>query len=443
MAAEPTALYGDYTARHKKSLTAALILHDIGSKDERKTWVEDFKAGKIDLLFVFNMLLTGFDARRLKKLYLGRVIRKHNLLQALTRVNRPYEDFRYGYVVDFADISKEFEETNQRYLKELNDELGDELEHYSHLFKSAEEIQSEIEQIRDILFLFDTENAEEFSRQISRIQDRATVLALKKALADARSLYNLIRLQGEYAFLDQLDFQKLGRLYRETCNHLDLLNLKESLESNADTTGLLNVALEEVLFTFIKVGEEELVLADTLKNTLRQTREALADNFDPQDPRFITLKEELERLFKKKKLSEVSQEEMTANIGTLSAIHEQVKALNRQNNQLRAKYQGDAKYTRVHKRLIERGALSETERRLFEALSGVKKQADDQVLQNTQLLANEAFFERMMMPLVIGEFQTRRKIKLNPDTSRAINQLVVNEYRNEFASGNRRGVQAW
>ena len=435
-----------YLTRKKhanKVKSAALILHDIGSKDERKEWVEDFKAGKIDLLFVFNMLLTGFDARRLKKLYLGRVIRKHNLLQALTRVNRPYQDFRYGYVVDFADISKEFKETNQRYLKELNDELGDELEQYSHLFKSAEEIQSEIEQIRDILFSFDTENAEEFSRQISQIQDRATVLALKKALADARSLYNLIRLQGEYSFLDQLDFHKLNQLYRETSNHLDLLNLKENLESSADTTGLLNVALEDVIFKFTKVGEEELVLADKLKNTLRQTREALANNFDQQDPKFITLKEELERLFKKKKLSEVTQEEMTANIGALSAIHEQVKELNRQNNRLRAKYQGDAKYTRIHKRLLEHGTLSETERSLFEALSGVKQLADNQVLLNTQLLANEAFFERMMMPIVIGEFQTHRKIKLNPNASRTINQLVVTEYRNEFASGNRTGVQAW
>jgi type I restriction enzyme R subunit len=435
-----------YVTRQKeanKVKSGALILHDIGSKQERKEWVEDFKAGKIDLLFVFNMLLTGFDAHRLKKLYLGRVIRKHNLLQALTRVNRPYQDFRYGYVVDFADISKEFEETNQRYLQELNDELGDELEHYSHLFKSAEEIQGEIEQIRDILFSFNTENGEEFSRQISQIQDRAVVLALKKALADARSLYNLIRLQGEYSFLDQLDFQKLNQLYRETSNHLDLLNLKESLESSADTTGLLNVALEEVLFKFIKIGEEELVLADKLKNTLRRTREDMSDNFDQQDPRFITLKEELERLFKKKKLNEVTQEEMTANIGALNAIHEQVKELNRQNNRLRAKYQGDAKYTRIHKRLLERGTLSETERSLCEALSGVKQQADDQVLQNTQLLANEAFFERMMMPLVIGEFQTQRKIKLNPDASRAINQLVVTEYRTEFASGNRTGAHTW
>jgi type I restriction enzyme R subunit len=443
-AAEPP--QASYTAVQKqanKVKSGALILHDIGSKDQRKDWVEDFKAGKIDLLFVYNMLLTGFDARRLKKLYLGRVIKAHNLLQALTRVNRPYQDFRYGYVVDFADIRKEFDETNRRYFDELQGELGDELEHYSHLFKSAEEIRGEIETIKDALFQFDTLNAETFSQQISQIQDRSTVLALKKALADARSLYNLIRLQGEYDFLQQLDFQKLNQLYRETSNHLDLLNLKENLESNADTANLLNAALEDVLFMFTKVREEELVLADQLKNTLRRTREALADNFDPQDPKFISLKEELERLFKKKKLNQVTQDEMNANIGVLDAIHKQVKELNRQNNQLRAKYQGDAKYTRIHKRLIEQGALPETERRIFEALSGVKQQADDQVLQNTQLLTNESYFERMMMPLVIGEFQARQKIKLNPEASRTINGLVVAEYLNEFATGNRTGAPTW
>lgn len=423
--------------------SGALILHDVGSKQERKDWVEDFKAGKIDLMFVYNMLLTGFDAKRLKKLYLGRVIRKHNLLQALTRVNRPYKDFRYGYVVDFADISKEFDATNKAYFDELQAELGDEFEHYSSLFKSAEEITQEIEAIKDILFSFNIENAEEFSRQLSQIQDRATVLALKKALADARSLYNLIRLQGEYQFLQQLDFQKLNQLYRETCNHLDLLNLKESIESSADTTNLLNVALEDVMFMFTKIGEEELVLADTLKSTLRQTREALADNFDPQDPKFITLKEELERLFKKKKLNEVTQADMAANIGALNTIYDKVKELNRQNNQLRAKYQGDTKYTRIHKRLLERGSLTQTERRLFEALSGVKQLADEQVLQNVQLLANESYFEKMMMPLVIGEFQTRHKIKLDPDASRTINHLVVAEYVNEFNSGKRTGARTW
>ena len=421
----------------KKVNSAALILHDIGTKEERKDWVEDFKAGKIDLLFVFNMLLTGFDAPRLKKIYLGRVIRKHNLLQALTRVNRTYRDFRYGYVVDFADIRKEFDATNKAYFDELQLELGDEMEHYSNLFKSQDEIRQEIEHIKDVLFRFDIENAEIFTDQISQIQDREIISALKKALGDAKGLYNLIRLQGEYSALDDLDFAKLSTLYRETCSHLDMLNLKESIEQGTDTANLLNVALEDVIFKFIKVGEEELVLADKLKNTLRQTREALASNFDQQDPKFVSLKEELERLFKKKNLSEVTQDEMVANIDALNKIHEHVRELNRENNQLRQKYHGDAKYTRIHKRLQERGGISESERKIFEALAGVKQDADEQVLNNSQILDNESYFERQMMPLVIRRFKGEQNIQLNADASRYINHLVVAEYLNEFSTGAR------
>ncbi len=443
MVAGVTPTYTAQRMQANKVKSAALILHDVGNKEERKNWVEAFKAGKIDLLFVYNMLLTGFDAKRLKKLYLGRVIRRHNLLQALTRVNRTYKNLRYGYVVDFADIREEFDATNKAYFEELQIELGDEMEHYSQLFKSAEEIAQEIDQIKDVLFRFDTENAEVFSQQISQIQDRTTVQVLKKALANARSLYNLIRLQGKYEFLQHLDFQKLNWLYRETSNHLDMLNLKESIEHSTDTTNLLNVSLEDVLFRFTKIREEELVLADKLKNTLRITREALAGNFDQQDPKFITLKEELERLFKKKNLSEVTQDEMNQNIDILNQIHDKVKELNRANNQLKAKYYGDAKYTRIHKRLLEHGTLTEPQRRIFEALTGVKEQADEQVLQNTQLLDNESYFERMMMPLVISEFKTRQKINLNPEISRYINHLVVTEYMNEFASGSTRGERAW
>lgn len=443
VAEPPPTAYAESVKQAQKVKSAALILHDIGTKEERKNWVEDFKAGKIDLLFVYNMLLTGFDAKRLKKLYLGRVIRKHNLLQALTRVNRTYKDFRYGYVVDFADISKEFDATNKAYFDELQSELGDEMEHYSHLFKSQEEIKQEIEHIKDVLFRFDTDNMEEFCNQISQIQDRDTVLALKKALADARSLYNLIRLQGDYESLAELDFAKLNVLFRVTSDRLDMLNLANSIQDGADIGNLLNRALEDVIFTFTKIGEEELVLADKLKNTLRQTREALASNFDQQDPQFISLKEELERLFKKKNLSEVTQNEMNANIDALNKIHDRVKELNRQNNQLKQKYLGDAKYTRIHKRLQERQQsqcdISESERKIFAALAGVKQDADEQVLNNSQVLDNESYFERQMMPLVIARFMKEQQIKLNADASRYINHLVVAEYLKEFNTGS----QAW
>lgn len=408
--------------------TAALILHDIATKEERKNWIEEFKEGKIDILFVYNMLLTGFDAKRLKKLYLGRLIKRHNLLQALTRVNRPYKNFRYGFVVDFADIRKEFDATNEAYFKELQAELGDELEHYSDLFKSQEEIETEIAEIQDVLFRYDITNAEIFCQQINQIHDRETILVLKKSLENAKSLYNLIRLMGKYELLEKEDFQKLNVLYREASNRLDMINLKQRLESGTETGNLLNAALEDIIFSFDKVGEEELVLADELKNTLRRTREALANNFDQVDPQFISLKEELERLFKQKKLSEVKQEQMNQNISSLNRIYAQIKEVNRQNNLLKAKYDQDVKYVRIHKRLLEGGKFAVTERKIYEALRGLKTKADDLILQNTKILNNESYFSQQMIRLLIDQFKNQQKIDINAEMSKYINNLIVKEY---------------
>lgn len=143
----------------KSHFKAALILYDSNDKETQKQIIKDFKKNMtIDFLIVFNMLLTGFDAPRLKRLYLGRKLKDHNLLQAITRVNRPYKDNRYGYVVDFADIKKNFEETNAAYLKELNrfndpDEVGPEnatdtfravLENKDALIKQMHEVKQEL-----------------------------------------------------------------------------------------------------------------------------------------------------------------------------------------------------------------------------------------------------------------------------------------------------------
>lgn len=431
-AADPKGKYKTKLKNSYKVKTAALILHDIGTKDERKDLVEAFKEGEIDFLFVFNMLLTGFDAKRLKKLYIGRVIKRHNLLQTLTRVNRTYKNFRYGYVVDFADIRAEFDATNKAYFDELQAELGDEMEFYSNLFKSKEDIETEIAEIKEILFHFDTTNAEHFSQQITQIQDREKVILIKKVLGNAKSLYNLIRLFGHFDLLDKVDFKKLSQLFRVAEDHLALLNTQEALKNNIDNTNLLNVALEDVLFHFTKISEEELILADQLKDTLRKTRETLASNFDKKDPEFISLYDELKRLFDKKNLDEITQDEMRQNIGALSLIYERIKELNRQNNLLKDKYNNDPKYARIHKRLVEKKTISDKESQIFEALKSVKQDADLQVLQNTKLLNNESYFSSEMMRLVIEQFKNRNKINLNAESSKYINNLVVNEYINEF-----------
>lgn len=432
MAADPSFTYTKNKKQNTKVKSAALILSDTGSKEERKKLVEDFKAGKIDFLFVYNMLLTGFDAPRLKKLYLGRVIKAHNLLQTLTRVNRTYKSFRYGYVVDFADIQKEFDKTNRAYFNELQSELGDEMEHYSNLFKNAEEIATEIQEIKDTLFRFDTVNAEIFSQQVSQINDRKQMLEIVKALNNARSLYNLIRLSGNYEMLEKLDFHKLTQLAREANNRLALINTKEALETNIDSSSLLNIALEDVLFAFVKVKEEEMVLADELKNILQKTRESLGGNFDPKDPEFITLKEELERLFKKKNLNEVSKEEMEENIKALEIIYSAAKELERKNQLLRAKYDNDAKYARLHKRLMEKDPLTDSESKLFEALQSLKQEVDEHILKNSNMMDNESYVERMMVKMVVEQLKNKHHLPLNAEQAKTINGLMVKEYMNEF-----------
>ena len=424
-----------YTTKKKEASdvkTAKVILHDIGTKQERKDWVADFKAGKLDLLFVYNMLLTGFDAKRLKKLYIGRKIKSHNLLQTLTRVNRTYKNHKYGFVVDFADIQKEFEKTNQDYFNELQSELGDEMQHYSNLLKPEHEIKEEIEEIKDILFKFNTVNATVFGEQISEINERTEIRLIAKALNNAKELYNLIRLSGNIELLEKLDFRKLSVLSRLTNDRLALINTKIALENNVGTDNILNTALEDVIFAFTKVKEEEMVLADELKNTLQRTREMLGGNFDQKDPIFVSLKEELERLFKKKNLSEVTKEEMEANIKALNDIYDKAKKLERENQLLKAKYDYDAKYARIHKRLMEKDPLTESERKLFDALMGLKTAVDKEIMQNSKILENESYVERMVMRLVVNQFKKEQHININTSDVKRINSIIVREYMNEY-----------
>ena len=128
----------------------------------------------------------------------------------------------------------------------------------------------------------------------------------------------------------------------------------------------------------------------------------------------------------------ITQDEMKQNIGALTKIYEKTKELNRQNNLLKDKYGSDPKYARIHKRLVEKGTISQKESHIFEALRSVKHDADLKVLQNTRLLDNESYFSTQMMGLVIDRFKNKNNINLNAESSKYINNLVVNEYINEF-----------
>ena len=85
--------------------------------EQRNRESEKFKSpdDPTKILIVVDMLLVGYDAPICQVLYLDRGIREHNLLQAIARVNRPYNNAKEnGHVVDYSgvmmDVKKALEE---------------------------------------------------------------------------------------------------------------------------------------------------------------------------------------------------------------------------------------------------------------------------------------------------------------------------------------------
>ena len=418
---------------------ASLILHDVNDKVTRESEIKDFKIGKIDILFVYNMLLTGFDAKRLKKLYLARVVKDHNLLQTLTRVNRPYKNYRYGFVVDFADISAQFEKANYNYLEELKAELGDEMEHYSNLFKTRAEIENEIAEIKETLFHYDTKNRENFSNQITEINDKKRLLELLKQLINAKELRNIIRLQGEDDLLKKADFSLWHDFLKIVSARMEMLKYIESINEGETISNLLNVALEDIYFQFVKISESELKIADELQQKLRRTREEMQLNFDPKDPQFVSLREELERIFRSKNLNETTQEGMQKHIRILDKIYDEVKEINRKNVLLKEKYKNDERYVRVHKELKNNQFKDKKESQIYEALLATKENVDDIVLRNSQIIKNEGFFAQDIMQKIIFYFMDTYKLIKEEDEKayegvQNISNLIISEYQQGWQS---------
>ncbi|NBK19650.1 MULTISPECIES: DEAD/DEAH box helicase family protein [unclassified Anaerotruncus] len=395
------------TLKDYPEISHVLILHDVDDKETRRGYQEDFKKRKMDLLVVFNMLLTGFDAPRLKKQYLGRLIKEHNLLQTLTRVNRPYKFFRYGYVVDFADIRAEFDKTNEAYFRELQAELGDEFQRYRDIFKSQEEIEQDIQAIQDKLFMYATDNAELFSQQITALDDKQELLALRQALDTYKELINIIQLFGYEELAQKFTMENLHALCTEVNNRIAIVNLKQNMRDGEDVSGLLNLALDQIEFHFRKVSEGELVIADKFQDILEKTRQELERSLDTKDPEYISLLEELKRIFKKKNIEELTADEMKQNIQELERIRKAAAQQNLRDQMLCAKYQNDVKYMRTHKRIKATPPPIGSDPVIFDVLMGIKVAVDQKVLKNQRMMDNHAYFTREIMPEIIQSCRNR------------------------------------
>ena len=438
MAAEPMLQYGNY-----KPLTASLILHDEGDKQERKAYIEGFKKQQeIDVLIVNKMLLTGFDAPRLKKLYLGRSLDGHDLLQALTRVNRPYHDFKYGYVVDFVDIKENFDATNDRYLRELN-RTSDESDNThteniaNDILVSKEDVEAKIKEIKSVLFNFTIDNVEEFRKQIDEIENKDSLYELRNTLSDAKAIINQVRSFGDEETKEKLASLPMGRipsLITEVTHRIERINLFESTEHKADVSGIINVALSELEFEFKKGMPEELrIVVNDIRERCERVQAEFEANFDTKEERYVILADEFREYFRKKGFVPQSTEDAKASIQYMDEVMKKIREINRRNNILKRKYKGDERFVRIHKRIEEqnqkreRPIISAHEYEIAENLAKMKDEIDRRLFLDINILDNEPAFGQDVLS-IIGKELLAMKIRTDIKDRKYLSNLITTEY---------------
>ena len=400
---------------------SGLILYNSDDKEFREGVITDFKDNfKVDILIVFNMLLTGFDAPRLKRLYFGRKLKDHNLLQAITRVNRPYGDNRYGYIIDFADIKQNFDETNAAYLAELNkfndpEEVGEgnTVDIITQVMEDPAVLIQRMNEARQTLFDYPLDNAEEFSAEISTIEDKQVLLELKKALTEVRDCCNIVRTFGSdelKAAFAEFDVSRIKDILAEVQRHINIINQREALEQGDETRVLVNEAMQDITFNFTKIGEEELRMISggiELNEKLQRTIQRFTENIDPEDPEYITLREAFHQRFHEHGFTPASMDEYNDYSQAMDEILKKLAKLQKKNNALLRRYNGDMKFTRVHKRIREENGrrrnegkpaiLSEYDDAIVHALMQIKGTIDQKVYDRNDILKKDAYFERTVM----------------------------------------------
>ena len=423
------------------TLTSALILHDEGDKEEKKDKVDAYKEGKIDLVIVYSMLLTGFDAPRLKRLYLGRKIKAHNLLQTLTRVNRPYKDYLFGYVIDFADISKEFDKTNRAYLEELNQEYDTTLtgengeDVFGSLFVPADEISHELKKTEQILIDYPTDNLEYFSQAINDIKDRKQLIDLRKALESIKQYYNIARLLGYHHLLDQIDIAQIATLLNILSRRMLTLSLIDQPDNFSSRT-LLNLAMSQTSFSFIKIAEEELRLAaNDLDDWSRRVAGGIKGQRDEKDPEWVSLYEEFQRIMKKHLIH--GQEGFTMeNIKETQKDYEElfksVEDYHTRMRRLTMNFKGDEMAARSYKHVTNSTTVTEFPL-VYRIIKGSKVKLDHRIGQNQGILENEGYLKKLIEEEIthgVLASQSDRRLSMQ-DVDRVVESLFE-EYEREY-----------
>lgn len=355
----------------QSDLSAGLVISDeeIPTAVNKKTQISFKETLQPDILIVHQMLTTGYDVNRLKKMYLLRNAKEHTLLQTISRVNRPYKSpsgkvYQYGYIVDFVDIAEEYDRTIEMYLKEIEEDFnddGDGTGGLGGLIIGPDDINAKYKRyVSELDSMIDTVNLERFSRQLT-FMNKDALLTIRRLLNGIKSCHTEFKLSRAEEYAAQIDIEHIKKLLKAVQARIDFVNL-----SSKPTTLLSIISNKEVvdiLYEFLKTKIEILDLSkltdamkkfvdteeyQTMTDLVSKVQDEVKRNRNHNQIAMIKLDELLQKLFAMldiKNLDEINEE--------LRAILEEARRINEENERISARYDGSYAFVKTYSDAVE------------------------------------------------------------------------------------------
>ncbi|GHS10330.1 hypothetical protein VN1284_10170 [Helicobacter pylori] len=421
-------------------LKSSLILHD---EPEVKEKIYSFKHGDTDIVFVFNMLLTGFDSPGLKRLYIHRELKDHNLLQALARVNRPYNNMSFGYLIDFVGIQENFDKTTDDYLKELNrfnQSNANSDSHIKDIFADRETLEKDIKNAYNDLFDYPIDDIEDMTNAIVKMSGINELQKVSHAIKTLKERYNLIRTSNDEKILslkEKIDIEKINKissmLHKKAKQLYALKNINEPKNPNdliilEDLIAILDfkIAYKESKELHFKESEE-------ISAKQKQAKEILEKIQDQKDKEIQKIYKDFSKLLQ----TPTTSQNFDGISHSYSAFVSQLKQHKEQTTHLLNKYGDNALayaithkrlHERLHKRFMEENISDQME--IFTLLSALKSAIDERISKRQEILNEEDCLKNAIKLELRNAFKKNPSLKDLEKEKEFIVQTLFNELQN-------------
>lgn len=351
--------------KFNSKLTAGLVMSDsdnsvVQSELNKQNQINFRENGFPDILVVHYMLTTGYDVKRLKKMYLLRGPHAQSLLQTISRVNRPYKSptgkiYQYGYIVDFVDIEKEYNSTLDAYIKELEADInedGDEEVSLSGLVVDKDDIKRKLDKVISELKKFiQVDNMELFVNMMQYFNKEA-LLKIRKLLTQVKDCSIEFKLSRADEYSCLIDDDKVNKYLKTVNDRISFINLSTQAISTLDIMN--NDEVVKVLYEFIKTRITILDLSkfvlkdedfDKVKEVVTKLQGEIQKNKNKKDIKIQKLEEMLKKIFDKMKVFDYENvEELT---DELKIAYEEAKKINEENDRLSETYGGSFAFVKT------------------------------------------------------------------------------------------------